>query len=166
MKKISKDFKEQEIPTVQDIIQFSDREQAEKIAQKFASIQNEFEPLKSESIQIPEFAENEIPQFHPAQVWFVLSRLDINKATVPGDLPAKIIRHIAAFICEPLTHIFNSSLQRGEYPQIFKNEICTPIPKVSPTESLSQLRNISGLLNFDKIFEKLLAQMIISDMKF
>ena len=93
-----------------------------------------------------------------------MSRLHVNKSTVPGDLPARIIRHIAAFICEPLTHIFNSSLQRGEYPQIFKNEICTPVPKVSPTESLSQLRNISGLLNFDKIFEKLLAQMIISDM--
>ena len=32
------------------------------------------------------------------------------------------------------------------------------------TQKLNQLRNISGLFNFDKVFEKLLAELIISDM--
>ena len=40
-----------------------------------------------------------------------------------------------------------------------------PVPKVYPTQNLSQLRNISGLLNFEKIFEKLLAKFIIKDME-
>lgn len=40
-----------------------------------------------------------------------------------------------------------------------------PVPKVYPTESTSQLRNISGLLNFDKIMEKLISKLIISDME-
>ena len=44
-------------------------------------------------------------------------------------------------------------------------EICTPFPKVNPPQSTSQLRNISGLLNFDTVFEKLISQMIISDME-
>ena len=39
------------------------------------------------------------------------------------------------------------------------------MPKVHPTQKSSQLRNISGLLNFDKIFEKLISQLIISDME-
>ena len=43
-------------------------------------------------------------------------------------------------------------------------EVSTPVPKTYPTEKVSQLRNISGLLNFDKIMEKLLAELIISDM--
>ena len=30
---------------------------------------------------------------------------------------------------------------------------------------MDQLRNISGLLTFDKVFEKLIAQMLISDME-
>ena len=34
-----------------------------------------------------------------------------------------------------------------------------------PTETTDQLRNISGLRNFDKIMEKLLADLMISDMK-
>ena len=44
-------------------------------------------------------------------------------------------------------------------------EQCTPVPKVYPTLKTSQLRNISGLFHFDKIFEKLLAHLMISDME-
>ena len=63
-----------------------------------------------------------------------------------------------------MTDILNASIARGEYPQIYKFEISTPVPKVHPTEKISQLRNISGLLNFDKIMEKLIAELMISDM--
>ena len=108
---------------------------------------------------------SQIPQFHPSQVWFALSRMDANKSTVPGDIPAKLIKQFAAYLAEPLTDVFNSSLRRGEYPDVYKFEICTPVPKVHPTQSPTQLRNISGLLNFDKVYEKLLAQLIVSDME-
>ena len=37
--------------------------------------------------------------------------------------------------------------------------------KVQPLKATSQLRNISGLLNYDKIYEKLLSQLMISDME-
>ena len=47
----------------------------------------------------------------------------------------------------------------------FAFEISTPVPKVYPTQKVTQLRNISGLLNFDKIIEKLLAELIIADME-
>ena len=48
---------------------------------------------------------------------------------------------------------------------IYKYEITTPVPKIHPVEKMSQMRPISGLLTADKIFEKLLAEMIICDMK-
>ena len=51
------------------------------------------------------------------------------------------------------------------WPEIFKLEIVTPVPKEIPTKNLDQLRNISGLLNLDKIAEKLISKLIISDMK-
>ena len=54
-------------------------------------------------------------------------------------------------------------MKRGEYPDIFKFEVCTPVPKTQPVQNTSQLRNISGLLNFDKVYEKLIAQLIVSD---
>ena len=111
------------------------------------------------------FAQNDIPQFHTSQVWALLSRLDTNKATVPGDFPARLIKNFAAYLAEPLTDIYNTSLLRGYYPQIYKFEVSTPVPKRYPTESVSHLRNISGLITFDKVFEKLLAQLIVSDME-
>ena len=77
---------------VDEINHLPDDQQAEIIAKKFTYIQNIYEPLKTEDISVPPFAESEIPQFNPTQVWFVLSRLDTNKARVPGDFPARLIK--------------------------------------------------------------------------
>ena len=40
----------------------------------------------------------------------------------------------------------------------WKFETITPAPTVYPVEELSQLRKISGLLNFSKIMDKILAE--------
>ena len=166
LKKItSYDQQKNEELIVDQINHLSDQQQAEVIAEKFASIQNEYDALKSEDISVPPFSESEIPQFHTAQVWFALSRLETNKATVPGDFPAKLIKEFAAYLADPFTDILNTSVRRGEYPEIYKFEICTPVPKSFPVQDVSQLRNISGLLNFDKVAEKLIAELIISDME-
>ena len=37
--------------------------------------------------------------------------------------------------------------------------------KIYPPKEIDDLRNISGLLNLDKIAEKIISKMIISDMK-
>ena len=71
----------------------------------------------------------------------------------------------AAYFAEPLTDIINTGLRRGEYPKIFKFEYVTPVAKVYPCESVDQLRNISGLLQFDKVMEASISELIISDMK-
>ena len=166
LKKISSyDQQRSEQPIIDEINHLSDQEQAEIIADKFASIQNEFQSLKEDDINIPCFSEEDVPQFHSSQVWFILSRLETNKATVSGDFPARLIKHFAAYLAEPLSDIFNTGLRRGEYPQLYKYEVSTPVQKVHPTQSVSQMRNISGLLTFDKVYEKLLAQLMVSDME-
>ena len=92
LKKMSSyDQQKSEQPQVEEISHLDDQQQAELIAEKFSAIQNEYLPLKTDDISIPHFEEKDIPQFQPAQVWFALSRLDTNKATVPGDFPATLI---------------------------------------------------------------------------
>ena len=108
---------------------------------------------------------NKIPQFETVQIWWLLTELKTNKSTVRGDISAKVFKELAAHICEPLTHVYNSSLQQRKYPNIYKYEISTPVPKKHPVEKMDQMRNISGLLKADTIFEKLLSELIISDMK-
>ena len=164
-KMTSYDQLKDDLPVVDDISHLSDQQQAEVIAAKFASIQNEYQTIQKDDIVVPHFEESQIPEFHSSQVWFVLSRLDTNKATVPGDIPAKLIKQFAAYLAEPLTDIFNSGLRRGEYPDIYKFEVCTPVPKSHPVQNTSQLRNISGLLNFDRVYEKLIGQLIVGDME-
>ena len=150
---------------IDEINHLSDQEQAEIIAAKFSSIQNEYQPLKTDDIAVPPFSAEDIPQFHPSQVWHLLTQLKTNKATVPGDFPAKLTKQFAAYIAEPLTAVINSGIRRGKYPQIYKFEVSTPVPKSYPPQNTSQVRNISGLLTFDKIMEKLVSDLIISDMR-
>ena len=150
---------------IDEISHKSDQEQAEIIADKFCSIPNSYEALKTEDVSVPPFTEDDVPQFHPSQVWLMLAQLKTNKSTVPGDLPAKLCKQFAAYLAEPLADIINTSVKRGEYPQLYKIEVCTPVPKVYPPQTTSQIRNISGLLTFDKVMEKLISQLIISDMR-
>ena len=112
LKKITSfDQQKNDQPVVDEISHLSDQAQAEIIASKFASITNEYDSLKSEDISIPAFVESEIPQFTPAQVWFALSRIDTNKATVAGDFPARLIKQFAAYLAEPLTDIYNTGMK-------------------------------------------------------
>ena len=140
-------------------------EQAEQIADKFAQVSQEYEKLKTEDIKIPIFSEKEIPQFTEDEVRIILSQMDTNKSTVNGDIPAAILKTFAGFFAAPLTDLFNSSIRQGRWPDICKLEIVTPVPKELPVKNLDMLRNISGLINLDKIAEKLISKLIISDMK-
>ena len=166
LKKLSSyDQLKSDLPQCEEISHLPDDEQVEAIAERFAAIQNEYDEIAAEKIDVPPFTKEQIPQFRPSQVWFALSRIATDKSTVSGDIPAKLVRRFAAYLAEPLTDVYNTALLKGEYPQIYKIESCTPVPKTYPTEKLSQLRNISGLLNFDKIFEKMIAQLMVSDME-
>ena len=101
---------------IDEISHLPDQEQAEIIADKFSSIPNEYQPLKTEDISIPNYSEKDIPQFEPSQVWLLLTQLKTNKATVPGDFPVKLVKMFAAYLAEPLT---DTSVRRCEYPQIY-----------------------------------------------
>ena len=151
--------------SVESIKDLHIKEQAELIADKFAEVSQEYEKLKSEDITIPEFPNEDVPQFSVEQVKDILANMDTKKSNVKGDIPAKIFKTFATQLANPVTDVINSSLRQGIWPDIYKLEIVTPVPKVSPTKTIEELRNISGLLNMDKIAEKLISKLMISDMK-
>ena len=165
LKRITGNDQKSEKVIISEIFHKSDQEQAEVIADYFSSIPNEYDAIKEDDIISPPFSEKQVLQFHPSQVWLHLTKMKTNKATVRGDLPARLIKEFAAYLAEPFTDIVNTSLRRGEYPQIYKYEVSTPVPKVFPPTRVDQMRNISGLLNFDKVMEKLIAEVMIADMK-
>ena len=94
-----------------------------------------------------------------------MDSLDASKSNVVGDIPAKVLKSCSAELTIPVTDLINTSIKQGKWPDIFKVEIVTPVPKEFPPKDIDQLRNISGLLNLDKVAEKLDSKLIIADMK-
>ena len=61
-----------------------------------------------------------------------------------------------------MSNIYNFDF--GKYPDIWKLKIVTPAPKKYPPQTPQELRKISGTPNFSKIFEKILAEVLVEDM--
>ena len=143
----------------------ADEEQAEAIADSFSAISQEYDVIQPQNIQCPPFIKNQIPFVSRQKIRKYLEKIKTNKATAPGDIPAKIVKYFAAYICIPLANLFNACLQAGHWPLLYKCEYITPVPKQIPTPMMNMLRPISILFLFDKIFQKIITDWIISDMK-
>ena len=150
---------------VEEIKELSNKEQAEKIADKFAAVSQEYDELKNGDIEVPNFSDEDIPVIKEEDVAEVLAAMDTSKSNVAGDIPAKVFKSFSTSLAIPVTNVINTCIREGCWPDILKLEMVTPVPKVSPPKKLDELRNISGLLNLDKIYEKIISKMMISDMK-
>lgn len=98
---------------IEEISHLTDKEQAEAIAKSFNAISQEYQEVKIEDIEIPDFPTERIPQLTPNIVQAYINKLKTNKSTVPGDIPAKILKEFSSIFCIPLTDIINSSLKTG-----------------------------------------------------
>ena len=56
-------------------------------------------------------------------------------------------------------------IKEGSWSEMWKVEYVTPVPKAFPPKLMKNLRSISGLMSFDKVAEKLISELILSDMK-
>ena len=148
-----------------EIENLSDQDQADKIAEYFCAVREKFDPLKTCDILIPPFEDNTIPQFSEADVRERLAAINPKKSVPSEDIPPKLVNKFAAELAKPLANIINSSIKQGVWPQTWKTETVTPVPKVFPPKLLKNLRSISGLTSFNKVQEKLISEIIISDMK-
>ena len=63
----------------------------------------------------------------------------------------------------PLTNIINSSLDQQQYPDIWKNEVITPVPKITNPKRVKDLRKISSTSDYSKVFEGFLRDWILED---
>ena len=151
---------------VQELAGLPVEEQVENIADKFSEISNLYNPLKREDIAFQQISnKKDPPRVEPYDILRQIKKSKMKASTVTGDIPMKLIKAVDVFICEPLSNILKRSLSHGEYPDKWKVEYVTPVPKVHPTQSIKQLRKISGTLNFSKLYEKILCEVMLIDMK-
>ena len=152
---------------VDELTGLNDIEQAECIAEHYSEISNQYEQVKKSDF--PNF--NPMvhggcapPHVEPRKVYQVIQKMNKKAATAQNDVPMKLIAEFGVELAFPLSHMINFYMKNGLYPEIWKIESVTPVPKSFPVEKLKDLRKISGLLNAAKITDKIIGEFIIEDM--
>ena len=107
------------------------------------------------------------------EVLNLLNSLDTNKSTGPDQLPSKILKMSALLIYEPLTKLFNKSLNTATFPKSWKVANITPIFKnkgsasnpanYRPISILPCLSKILEKIVFRRIYQHVTAQNLLSD---
>ena len=147
---------------VESLSGLNNKQSAQKIAEHFASISNEYLPINTE--QLPSYLPAQPPpQVSEFDVYTRLQKLKKTKSTLPIDIPEKLRRECSPFLAAPLSNIFNDCLSQSVYPSLWKQEWVTPAPKISNPQGISDLRKISCTSDYSKLFEGFIKDWIIED---
>ena len=101
----------------------------------------------------PEINENEI------------NKLECSKAAGNDKIPAKLGKDAASIKSEPLATIFNSSLENGVFPNVWKVARATAFFKNGSKTDLNNYRPIFILSVFSKLIEKTIHDQLFTFLK-
>lgn len=94
------------------------------------------------------------------QVYKQLTSLNTKKGAEPDGLPNLFLRNCAVGLCEPITHIFEKSLQHGIFPTVWKLSFVSPIHKSGPRSEIVNYRPVCIQSALAKLFEKVVLPQI------
>ena len=98
------------------------------------------------------------------EVCDVLEALDVDRATGPDKIPAKLLKNFASHICSSLCALFNKSLSLGKLPSEWKLSNITPILKSGLRSEVTNYRPISLLPLVSKVLERCIYNKLIVHM--
>lgn len=99
------------------------------------------------------------------EVTKLLLKLDPYKSCGPDYLPARFLINCAKSISEPLSILFQKSLDTGVVPLLWKRAFVVPIHKKGPKTSITNYRPISKLCIISKVLEKLVHSQVYSALR-
>ena len=140
---------------------------AEKFADYFSEISQEFDPISVE--KLPPWIRDELifgksdtakPILSEYEVYKKLRKIKKPNSVVPGDIPVKLVKEFTPELAAPMTKIFNRITQTAEYPRQWVTEHQIVIPKVKPPLSEDDTRNIASTSFFSKLYESFIGDWI------
>lgn len=142
-----------------------DCEKAEALGRYFASVFSTYVSSETRK-QITEsgtrrFGMSKI-YFHPEEVSSVLKKLNPSPGEPYDGIPQIVYRRCYKSLSKPLSFIFNISFLLGDVPQLWKEALVTPIPKVSENNLLSNFRPISLTPTPVKVMEKIISDRVLN----
>ena len=160
-------FDSKEKPKVFDVrdlfLSMQEKPTAEALADQFNAISNEFDGLLQDEIPPP--APNSLVTLSTADVLGRLKSFRKPKSMVLGDIFPCLVNRSATSLALPLTHIFNTITLTQSWPDLWKIEYVTPIPKKTMPQVPGDLRNISCTQLFSKIYESFVLQWLGEQVK-
>ena len=123
------------------------QECAERIAQHFATISQEFPPVSLELL--PRRVQDKIqsgdtaPIISEHETYLKIRAAKKPKSGTQNDLPKSLIQEFGPELAKPVSFIINNIFQSGEWPNDWKLENVIPIGKVPIPETEDDLRPIS-----------------------
>ena len=151
-------FKDREKPEIWDVRTLwpgkEDKEIANTLADYFNKIDSEFSPLE------------ECPAtFEPFQVSGRLKSFKKPKSRIGGDLFPILVNQFHDILAIPLCEIYNTITRTKEWPESWKIEYVSVIPKTNNPKEVEQLRNISYTLLVSKVYESFLLDWASEEVK-
>ena len=123
----------------------------EEIASFFASISQEYEPININDfppdlrLYLTTPTDENLPILHEYKVYRRMKKARKPDSYVNGELHPKVMKHFLVEFSAPATLIFNNIISTQKYPNQWKVEFGTPLPKTDPemTGSCDDIRIIS-----------------------
>ena len=141
----------------------SEEKALETAADYFSSIAAEFDPLTDDSL--PASYDRPPRIIDVGYVEESLRNIKKPKSYISIDIPPEVLSLCHAQLVTALAPIYNIILNSEWWPQIWKAEEVTIIPKNSRPESIDQTRNISCTSIFSKLAEEFLMGDLKSEVK-
>ena len=139
---------------------------AERIAEHFASISQQYPPLNTDLL--PTRVKNKIqscntepPEISEYDVYCKIRSAKKPKSCLPGELPKTILQEFLPELASPVKIILQNIFKTGEWPSHWKLEHVIPIGKVPVPESEDDLRPISLTPFFSKVTEHFVVKWLL-----
>lgn len=91
----------------------------------------------------------------PGEVYNILRRLDVSKASGPDGISNRILKECAQSLCIPLCRLFNLSLLTAQFPSNWKLANVVPIHKKNDRQLVKNYRPVSLLCTISKVLERI-----------
>ena len=147
----------------------SEEQSAERIAQHFAEVSQQFLPLDVKTL--PQNIQDKLrncdspPVVSENDVYCNIRAANKPRSGIPNDLPKVILQEFAPELALPVSLIVNSIASTGEWPTQWKLEHIVPIGKIPQPQSEDDLRPISLTAFFSKVAEHFVVMWLMNYIK-
>jgi hypothetical protein len=134
----------------------------EKISNSVEQTSTNFSSFLTES---PNTIPLELGQISQAEFITIIENLESKASNDIDGLSNKTLKFLKYELATPLVHLFNLSLQTGNFPDKLKMSRTVPIFKSGDPELCDNYRPISLLSTISKILDKAVAMRLVSHLK-